>query len=160
MRELLASCILAIASLVPMPLAAGHPDFSGTWVAVPSQVPPKVDYSSGGYRMFSNPEPASFSAKFIARQDGDVLTVERKLRDSSLVTTYRLDGTESENVEVMKSVSVAKWEGESLLITTWDPSKPRNEKPLKRALSLAPDGSLVIVTENGGPKWTTVYRRE
>ncbi len=160
MVELLASCILVIASLSSMPIGAGHPDFSGTWVAVPSSAPPQVQYTPGGYRMFSPTDPATFSARFIARQNDDVLTVERKLSDTSLVTTYRLDGSGSENDEIVKTVSVASWQGDALVITTRVASDATGDKLLKRSLSFAADGSLVIHTENAGKRWTTVYKRE
>jgi hypothetical protein len=102
---------------------------------------------------------------FVARQDAKVLVIERKVgsKPVTVTTTYQLDGSISRNLEaVIETISTAKWEGERLvIITTAATGEPGQ---VKRVMSLAADGSLVIETTiiNGSAvvtQQTSVYRR-
>ena len=58
------------------------------------------------------------------KQTADALTIERTMGDNKVVTTYKLDGSESKNTmtgrggNTMESTSVAKWDGQKLVINT------------------------------------------
>lgn len=79
MRLLIASVTLAaVASTSYQP----PPDFSGTWVAtkdVPADMP-------------IGPTP-TMGARFAVKQDATTVTLTRPFRETSMVVTYKLDGT-------------------------------------------------------------------
>ena len=58
------------------------------------------------------------------KQTADALTIERTMGENKVMTTYKLDGTESKNTmmgrggEPMESVSTAKFDGGKLTITS------------------------------------------
>ena len=168
MLALLSSCFLAVASLLSFgSTPSGWPDFSGTWVAIA----PIPQYVQVGERTWAPDFVPTFGKRFTARQAGPVLEIEGRVESPSkpfsVVTKIRFDGISSEYLSIppYKEVAVAKWEGQTLLVTsqTVEP-KPKEVREMKRWFTLKPDGTLEIVTELHTPKepkkWTSVYKRE
>jgi hypothetical protein len=168
MLALLSSCFLVVASFLPSgSTPSGWPDFSGTWVAIA----PIPQYVQVGEKAWAPDFVPTFGPRFTARQSGPVLEIEGRVVSPSkpfpVFVTIRLDGTSIENMSIppYKDVSVASWEGETLLVTshTVEP-KPLEGHEMKRWFTLKPDGTLEIVTElhvsKEPKKWTSVYKRE
>ena len=83
------------------------------------------------------------------KQTADTLTIERQMGDNKVTLTYKLDGTESKNTMMgrggtpMESVSVAKFDGGKLVITT-----KAGENETTQTWSLA--GNVLTVESTGG----------
>ena len=87
-------------------------------------------------------------------QTADTLTVERTAGDNKIVTTYKLDGTESVNKQTMGQMgeveikSAAKWDGNKLTITTKRPGRDGNIMESTETWSL--DGGALTIESTGG----------
>lgn len=111
----IAAAILAAASVA----FAQKPDFSGTWTLDAAASGMEGGGGGRGGRGGGlGPGPATI------KQTADTIAVERAMGGNQVVTTYKLDGTESKNTmtgrggQTMESVSTAKWDGAKLVITT------------------------------------------
>ena len=118
---IIAAAIVAAVSVT----FAQRPDFSGTWTLDPeasgtAAAPAGGGGGGGGGRGGG----ALGNGPATVRQTADTLTIERTLGDNKVTTTYKLDGTESKNTMMgrggtpMESVSVAKFDGNKLVITS------------------------------------------
>ena len=116
---ILAAAVFAVASLA---FAQAKPDFSGTWTldaeASGMTAPPAGGGGGGGRGGGALGNGATI------KQTADTLTVERTVGENKVVTTYKLDGTESKNTMMgrggtpMESVSTVKFDGPRLVITS------------------------------------------
>ena len=135
---IIAAAILAVSSVA----FAQKPDFTGTWTpdASAAQAPAAGGggQGGGGGRGMGGGGPLNVTHK------GDTLTVERSMGETKMSTVYKLDGTESvnkqsmgrgENAREVEVRSMAKWDGNSLVITSKRPGQ---------------DGAMVETSE----KWT------
>lgn len=113
--------ILAVATLA----WAQRPDFSGTWTLDPDasgMAAGGAPGGGGGGRGGRGGMGLGQSAT--VKQTADTLTVERTIGDNKIVSNYKLDGSESRNTMMgrggnqTEAVSVAKWDGQTLTITT------------------------------------------
>jgi hypothetical protein len=117
---IMAAAVFAVAAVA---FAQAKPDFSGTWtidpeasgMAAPGGAP--AGTGGGGGRGGGGP--------LTVKQTADALTIERTMGENKVVTTYKLDGTESKNTmpgrgggAPTESVSVAKFDGGKLVINT------------------------------------------
>jgi hypothetical protein len=115
----IAAAILAVATLA----WAQKPDFSGTWTLDP-EASGMAAGTGGGGGGAGRGGGALGNGPATVRQTGDTLTIERTVGDNKVTTTYKLDGTESKNTMMgrggtpMESVSVAKFDGNKLVITS------------------------------------------
>jgi hypothetical protein len=102
---------------------AQKPDFSGTWTLDP-EASGMAAGTGGGGGGGGRGGGALGAGPATVRQTGDTLTIERTVGDNKVTTTYKLDGTESKNTMMgrggtpMESVSVAKFDGNKLVITS------------------------------------------
>jgi hypothetical protein len=141
------AAILAVASVA----FAQKADFSGTWTL--DQAASGGEGSGRGGRGGLGPGPAT------VKQTGDTLTIEREMGGNKVVTTYKLDGSESKNAmfvrggQQMESVSTAKWDGAKLVIT----SKSEMGESTQ-TWSLAGD-ALTIETSNARGTQKRVYKK-
>lgn len=107
-----AAAILAAASVA----FAQKADFSGTWTL--------DEAASGGGGGGRGGRGGLGQGPATVKQTGDTLTIEREMGGNKVLTTYKLDGSESKNTmmgrggEPMQSVSTAKWDGAKLVITS------------------------------------------
>lgn len=131
---IIAAAVFAVAAVA---FAQAKPDFSGTWtldpeasgMAAPGGAPaggapaggaPAGTGGGGGGRGGG----ALGNGPATVKQTADTLTIERTMGENKVVTTYKLDGTESKNTMMgrggtpTESVSVAKFDGATLTITT------------------------------------------
>jgi hypothetical protein len=110
----IAAAVLAVASVA----LAQKPDFSGTWTLDPAASGMEGGGGGRGGRGGLGPGPAT------VKQTADALTIEREMGGNKVVTTYKLDGSESKNSmfirggQQLESVSTAKWDGAKLVITS------------------------------------------
>ena len=149
--------------------AANYPDFSGKWAVDIQASSPGLLLDGEPFLVTrpTTPQP-SFTNAFTARQDSGTLRVQRETRSQGVtisltVSYYRLDGSETTNIEgaMTKTASTATWQYGALLIVTRmaDPEALPHKK-LGRIMSLDANGRLVIDTMVGGdPMYLTVYRR-
>lgn len=122
-RDLLRLMSLVVILFVLVPAMAnaqsGKVNFSGTWTF-------NADKSNLGDAGGGGRGGRGFGAgNFVAKQDGNTLTVERTMnfqgQENTMTSKYTLDGKESVNTMGMgESKSTAKWsaDGKSLTITT------------------------------------------
>jgi len=113
---MLAGVIAAI--LTGSVLAQGTPNFSGTWTLVPDANAPAAGGRGGrGGGMMGLGQQATVA------QDAKTLTVTRTTQAGEFKSLYNLDGSKSTNTLTfgetsIEQVSVAKWDGARLVITT------------------------------------------
>jgi hypothetical protein len=114
---IIAAAVFAVASVA----FAQKPDFSGSWTIDPEATgttgaPGGAPGGGGGGRGMMGP--------MTVKQTADALVIERTMGGNAVTTTYKLDGTESKNTMMgrggtpVESVSVAKWDGNKLTITS------------------------------------------
>jgi hypothetical protein len=123
---IIAAAIFAVASIT---FAQGKPDFSGTWtldaeasgMAAPAAGGGAPGGGGGGGGRGGG---GALGNGATIKQTADTLTVERTMGENKVVTTYKLDGTESKNTMMgrggtpMESVSTAKFDGPKLTIVS------------------------------------------
>ena len=111
----------AVLSVATMAFAQAKPDFSGTWTPDQSAAPAGgggCGQGGGGGR------GGGMMGPMTVKQTADTLTIQRTMGENTQTTTYKLDGTESENKmmgrggQEMVSKSTAKWDGSKLVIST------------------------------------------
>ena len=124
---IIAAAVFAVAAVA---FAQAKPDFSGTWTLDPeasgmaAPAPGGAPAGTGGGGGGGRGGGALGNGPATVKQTGDTLTIERTMGENKVVTTYKLDGTESKNTMMgrggtpMESVSVAKFDGAKLTITT------------------------------------------
>jgi hypothetical protein len=69
-----------------------------------------------------------------------------------------LDGSPSKNIEGLETLSVARWQGASLIISTQFADSTKGTDVLKRVVRLAPDGTMIV--ETSWPSSPDVEARE
>ena len=113
----IAAAVLAVATLA----WAQKPDFSGTWTLEPAADAGGGAPGGGGR---GGGRGGGLGQGGTVKQTADALTVERSIGENKVTSTYKLDGSESKNTMMgrggnsVESVSTAKWDGPSLVITT------------------------------------------
>ena len=118
----IAAAILAVATLA----WAQKPDFSGTWTLDPAASEGGAGGAPGGGGGGGGRGGGrgGLGQGGTVKQTADALTVERTIGENKITSTYKLDGSESKNTMMgrggnsVESVSTAKWDGPSLVITT------------------------------------------
>jgi hypothetical protein len=158
---IMAAAVFAVAAVA---FAQAKPDFSGTWtldpeasgMAAPAPGGAPAGTGGGGGRGGGG---ALGNGPATVKQTGDTLTIERTMGENKVVTTYKLDGTESKNTMMgrggtpMESVSVAKFDGGKLVITT-----KAGENETTQTWSLA-GGVLTIDSTGGRGPQKRVYKK-
>lgn len=143
---IIAAAILSAASVA----FAQKPDFSGTWTPDASATAPGAGGGGGrggGRGMMGGP--------MVVKQTADALTIERTRGENKIVTTYKLDGTESENKTMgrggnaMVSTSTAKWDGDKLTITTKSAGRDGAER-VSTEVWMLEGGNLTIQSTRQG----------
>ena len=139
---IIAAAVLAVSSVA----FAQKPDFSGTWTPDPAANPAPPAGAGGGGQ--GGMRGGGMGAPMVVKQTATELTVEQTRGENKVVTTYKLDGTESENRmtgrggEVVTK-STAKWDGNKLTISTQRPGQDGNMMTTTQTWSLEA-GNLVI----------------
>jgi hypothetical protein len=155
---IMAAAVFAVAAVA---FAQAKPDFSGTWTLdpeasgmaapAPGGAPAGTGGRGGGGALGNGPATV--------KQTADTLTIERTMGENKVVTSYKLDGTESKNTMMgrggtpMESVSVAKFDGGKLVITT-----KAGENETTQTWSLA-GGVLTIDSTGGRGPQKRVYKK-
>jgi hypothetical protein len=121
---IIAAAVFAVAAVA----FAQKPDFSGTWTlddtASGMAAPPAGGAPGGGGGGGGRGGGALGNGPATVKQTADTLTIERTMGENKVVTTYKLDGTESKNTMMgrggtpTESVSTAKFDGAKLTITS------------------------------------------
>ena len=127
--------------------SAQKPDFSGTWT-------PNVDPAAaaggggggGGRGMAAGP--------MTVKQTADTLTIERTAGENKIVSTYKLDGTESVNKMMgrggeVETKSTAKWDGSKLTIVTKQAGQDGTVRESSQSWTLE-GGNLVVESTRQG----------
>jgi hypothetical protein len=155
--------IIAVAMIAVAAVAfAQKPDFSGTWTldeAASGATAPPAGGGGGGGRGGG----ALGNGPATVKQTADTLTIERTQGENKVVTTYKLDGTESKNTAPgrggtpVESVSTAKFDGGTLTITTkQDMGNGPMESTSKWTLA---GGALTVETTNARGTQKRVYKK-
>jgi hypothetical protein len=160
---LIAAAILAVATVA----FAQKPDFSGTWTldpeasgmaAAPGGGAPGGGGGGGGRGMGGG----ALGNGATVKQTGDTLTIERTMGDQKVTTTYKLDGTESKNTMTtgrgtFESTSTAKWDGNTLVITT---KQDMGNGPVETTQRWTVSGStLTVESTNARGTQKRVYKK-
>lgn len=115
---IIATAVFAVAS---MALAQARPDFSGTWTLDPEASGMPAPQAGGGGGRGGG---GALGNNATVKQVGDTLTIERTMGETKVVTTYKLDGSESKNSMMgrggtaVESTSTAKFDGPKLTIVS------------------------------------------
>jgi hypothetical protein len=152
---IIAAAILAVSSVA----FAQKPDFSGTWTPdTPAAAPGAGGGQGGGGGRGMGGGPMT------VKQTADMLTIERTRGENKVTTTYKLDGTESINKQMMgqgnevELKSTAKWDGSKLVISTTRPGQDGSPQTSTETWSM--DGANLKIERTGGrgPS-TTTYKK-
>jgi hypothetical protein len=141
---IIATAVLAVATMA----FAQKADFSGSWA-------PEGDAAGGG-----GGGRGMMAGPMTVKQTADTLTVERTFGENKIVQTYKLDGTESKNTQqgrggAVEITSVAKWDGNKLVITSKRPGQDGTPVETVQTWSVT-GGALTIESTGGrGPSKTT-----
>lgn len=144
-RSVMFGVFLALV-VVAVAFAQGKPNFSGKWT------PEQAAAGGGGGRGMASPMTVT--------QTDKTLTVERTMGENTMKTVYNLDGSESKNQtmgrggETTEQVSVAKWDGNKLVITTKTANGERTQ-----TWSLNGDKLEIASPGRGGEMTTRVYTK-
>lgn len=141
-----ATLLLSAAALVlatPNVFAQGK-NFAGKWMAVVDPNAPPPTGRGGGRGLGAEPTIA---------QDDKTLTITRTTQAGEVKSVYNLDGSESKNTITMggnpiEQVATAKWEGNSLVITT---NYSFNGNAITTTMKLTMDASGNMVVETTAP---------
>ena len=159
---IIAAAILAVSSIA----FAQKPDFSGTWTpeapaaaaapATPPATPPAGGGARGGGRGMAGP--------MTVKQTADTLTIERTMGENKVVSTYKLDGTESVNKMMaqggeIETKSTAKWDGSKLVISTTRAGQ--DGTPMTQTQTWSLDAANLVIERPGrdGAVTKTVYKK-
>ena len=151
----------AVLSIATMAFAQAKPDFSGTWAPDAAAAPaPPAGGGGGGGGM----RGGGMMGPMVVKQDATTLTITRTMGENSVVQTYKLDGTESENKQMgrggeMVTKSTAKWDGAKLTISTKSTGPDGAERVQTQTWSL--DGGNLVIERPGrdGAVNKTVYKK-
>ena len=144
----IAAIVLALATSA----SAQKADFSGTWAL--DEAASGAPAGGGGRGGFGG-----LGMGATVKQTADALVVERTMGDNKVTLTYKLDGSESKNTmtgrggQQMESVSVAKWDGNKLVINS-----KVGENESTQVWSLA-GNALTIETTNARGTQKRVYKK-
>ena len=114
------AAILGTAAVVLMTASvfAQAPNFAGKWTADAEKNAAAMGGGGGG-------RGGMMGGEMTIAQDAKTLTITRTTQAGEIKTVYNLDGTESKNMmagrgggEPVEQISVAKWDGAKLTITT------------------------------------------
>jgi hypothetical protein len=147
--------VIAVAALAVATMAyAQKPDFSGAWTPDQSAAQPGGG-GGGGRGMMAGP--------MTVKQTADTLTVERAMGENKMTLTYKLDGSPSTNTmmgrggQSMEAKSVAKWDGDKLVITT---TRDMGGQTMETTETWSVDGSTLTIERTGGRGSSkTVYKK-
>jgi hypothetical protein len=166
--------VMIIMSFLLMPLTVngqtGKANFSGTWALNAEKSDfgqaPAGGQGGGGQRGGQGGR----GGNFVAKQDGNVLTVDRTRGDQTFTSKYTLDGKESVNTTGRgDSKSVASWsaDGKSLTIkttSTFDMNGTSRTSTSTEVWSLTSPTTLSVKTtrssQNGDRVNTMVYDKK
>jgi hypothetical protein len=150
----IAAAILAVATLA----WAQKPDFSGTWTLDPEASGMAAGGGGGG-----RGGRGGLGQGATVKQTADALTIERTMGGNTVTTTYKLDGSESKNTmmgrggQQMESTSVAKWDGNKLVIST---KMDMGGQMMESSQTWTVDGSrLTVETTNARGTQKMVYKK-
>ena len=147
----IAAAVLSIATMA----FAQKPDFSGTWTMDPASAPAPP---AGGGAVRGVPGP------MVVTQTADTLTIERVAGESKIVSSYKLNGTESVNKRTMGQMgeveikSKAKFDGAKLTITSLQPGREGAPIEMTETWSLE-GGNLVIESTNPRGTQKRIYKK-
>jgi hypothetical protein len=146
----IAAAVLAVASVA----FAQKPDFSGTWAPDTAAATGTTGGGGGGRGM---------AAPMTVKLAADTLTIERSMGENKMVSTYKLDGTESVNKRTTQQgeieiKSVAKWDGDKLSITHKQPGRDGAIQEVTETWSLEA-GNLVVERTGGRGPSKMVYKK-
>ena len=154
----IAAAVLAVATLA----WAQKPDFSGTWTLDPAASDQPAGGGGGGGGRGGGGR-GGLGQGGTVKQTADALTVERMAGENKITATYKLDGSESKNSMMgrggaaVESVSTAKWDGPSLVITTkMDMGNGPQESTQKWSVS---GSTLTIETTNARGTQKMTYKK-
>jgi hypothetical protein len=154
----IAAAVLAVATLA----WAQKPDFSGTWTLDPAASDQPAGGGGGGGGRGGGGR-GGLGQGGTVKQTADALTVERMVGENKITATYKLDGSESKNSMMgrggaaVESVSTAKWDGPSLVITTkMDMGNGPQESTQKWSVS---GSTLTIETTNARGTQKMTYKK-
>ena len=138
----------AMLSIATMDFAKAKPDFSGPWTpdqaAAPAGGGGGGQAGGGGRGMGAGP--------MTIKQDATTLTITRTMGENQIVSTYKLDGTESENKQMGRggevvTKSTAKWDGSKLVITTQRPGQ--DGAMMSQAQTYSLEGGNLVIESTG-----------
>jgi hypothetical protein len=123
---------------------AQKPDFSGTWTPDAAAAAPAG--GGGGRGMAAGP--------MTVKQSATELTIERTAGENKIVSTYKLDGSESVNKMMgrggeVEAKSTAKWDGSKLSIVTKQAAPDGSVRESSQTWSLE-GGNLVVESTRQG----------
>jgi hypothetical protein len=144
-------------------LAQNHPNFAGSWTLIADANAPAPGGRGGG---FGGGMMGGLGQTATITQDAANVVITRATQAGEIKTTYKLDGSPSNNTLTMgdfslDQVSRARWEGDKLVVTTTMSMQGMN---FETTTAFSLDGSGLLVVEatspgrGGGAAMTTTTR--
>jgi hypothetical protein len=161
MRKLSLTALLAVALAVTS--YAQKPDFSGVWTPdAPAAAAPAGGGGAGG-----GGGRGMGGGPMTVKQTATDLTIERTAGENKIVSTYKLDGTESVNKMMgrggeVETKSTAKFDGSKLTIVTKQAAPDGSVRESSQTWTLE-GGNLVVEStrtgQNGPVTAKTTYKK-
>jgi hypothetical protein len=151
--------------------AQAKPDFAGKWTLVPDANEPAPGAGGGGGGGRGGGRGGGGGGQFCGQectitQDGTMLTVVRTTPNGEQKAMYKLDGSESKNMQAGRGgetevISKAMWEGNKVSITTTRAGRDGANITTKTMLSVAGGQMEVENTVEGGqaPATKQMYKK-
>jgi uncharacterized protein YdeI (BOF family) len=150
---IIAAAILAVSTVA----FAQKPDFSGTWAPDAAAAPP-AGGGGGGQR------GGGMAGPMTVKQDATSLSIERTAGENKVVTTYKLDGSETVNKQQGRGGEIeikttAKWDGTKLVLSTSRPGQ--DGAPMVQSQTWSLEGGNLVVERAGrdGAVQKTTYKK-
>ena len=147
---IIAAAILAVSTVA----FAQKPDFSGTWAPDAAAAPPAGGGQRGG----------GMAGPMTVKQDATTLSIERTAGENKVVTTYKLDGSETVNKQTGRGGEIevkttAKWDGTKLVLSTSRPGQ--DGAPMVQSQTWSLEGGNLVVERAGrdGAVQKTTYKK-
>lgn len=155
---IIAAAILAVSSVA----FAQKPDFSGTWTPDAAGATPPAAAGTGGG---GGQRGGGMAGPMTVKQDATTLTIERTQGETKMVTTYKLDGTETVNKQAgrggaeVEVKTTAKWDGTKLVLSTSRPGQ--DGAPMVQSQTWSLEGGNLVVERAGrdGAAVKTTYKK-
>jgi hypothetical protein len=150
---IIAAAILAVSSVA----FAQTPDFSGTWTPDAPAAAPGGGGGGGG-------RGGGMMGPMTVKHAGSSITIEQTRGENKIITTFKLDGSETVNKQMGRGGEVevkvsGKWDGNKLIVSRTQAGQ--DGTPTTRTETWSMEGGNLVIERagRGGEMMKTTYKK-